>query len=143
MPKKNIGPRISDGSGEYLEKYFQSLNFGAQFVLEAWPVLHLFALKEMRGVFSPGELKLIIDVHNGFMPTAQITGQGILAQVMDGCELDRLGAKWDVDQKEIAKKIAYLKTFQRHALEIWAYAFWYGGNGDSTKDLEEYIKALL
>ena len=136
MPKKNIGPRISEEAAEYLGAYFQSLNFGAQFVLESWPVLHRFALKEMRGLFSKNELKLLLDAHNHYTPTSQTTGLLFPIQILNSCDMDRLDAKWSVDKEELMEKIACLKTFYRHSLEVWASGFRRGG-------MEDYIQALL
>ena len=56
MEKKKISPRIEGQSQSFFSKNFNTLNAGAEYVLDGFPMLYNRALHEMRGHFSDGEL---------------------------------------------------------------------------------------
>jgi hypothetical protein len=122
---KKIGPNISDAAAEWYPSLFSNLHAGATYILEALPRLYQRTLYEMKGVFSEGELSLMIDVMNGTMLTPQLAGQQIGANVSDGIALDHLDKKWEIDGKALNEKLAGLSPFQLACLEIRASGFWY------------------
>lgn len=122
MPK--IAPRIPDTTAELLPQQFGTVNAGAEYVLSAWPNLYRRTIAELRGVFSYGELMLILDVSNSTYLTPGLAGQHLPLSVADGIALDGLDKKWAVDEESINGKIRELTSFQAAALEIWARAAW-------------------
>jgi hypothetical protein len=146
--KNSIGPRISESAKDFFEALFASGNQGYQYALESFPALYQFTLdRELKGVFTDGELKLMLDVFNGTALTPQISGQHLLANVVDGIELDGLNSKWGVDKGKVIEKIKGLSLFQCACMELWANGFWYGGaspvgRGDGDV-IEGYVGRLV
>jgi hypothetical protein len=136
--KKNIGPRISAQAEKYYTDNFDSLNKGATYVLEAWPVLYRRTLAELKGRFVRGELCLMIDVSNGLFLTSSIAGEHLEIQCVDGMALDGLDEKWEIDRAEFTGKLTSLTLWQSAVLEVWARSFWEPEPGD----LEKYVSRL-
>ena len=133
--KKVVSARVTEGTLEFLERYFRNRTCGAEYLLESFP--NLFA-KEMAGIkekLNERELKLIIDVFNGLLPTPILAGHHLLASVEDGIRLDNLDMKWEIDAQVLLDKIEALSPAQRAILEIWAIGYW---QHDPLPDLEEY-----
>lgn len=147
MPKK-IAPMITDWSAAFYEETFKNLNAGSMFVLDAFPTLYKRALFDLKGIFTRGELCLMIDLFNGLILTPQIAGQHIAIEVKDGIELESLDKKWEVNKDEILVKLEGLDIFpfKKACLEIWLRAFWdgkrEGQEGSHKTDLESYVAQL-
>jgi hypothetical protein len=140
MPNRiNIGPRISEATGKWLEENFSSRNAGAEVILDAFPTLCKRALLSALAKLTPGEKSLIIDLHNAYAITPQMLGQGIAHQVADGIELDCLDKKWGVQKKAILIKLAALSPFDLACIEIWATAYWQA-NHYANRDLADYME---
>ena len=135
MRKTVVSPRVTKGTLEFLEKYFRTRTAGAEYILEA--ISHIFSqeMVRIREQFGPNELKLIIDVFNGLIPTPKMAGHHLLASVEDGISLDQLDAKWGVNGQEMLAKIKALTPAQRAMLEIWAIGYWHH---EPLPDLDEY-----
>jgi hypothetical protein len=119
-----IGPRVSEATGKWLEENFSSRNAGAEIVLDAFPTLHKRALKNALNRLTPGERNMLLDLHNAYVITPQILGQGVGHQVEDGIDLDELDKKWGVKKTKILKKLSAMAPIEIAALEIWATAYW-------------------
>jgi hypothetical protein len=132
-------PRISDRSAEFYRGIFGNLNQGLEYTLDAFPALYRYALNDLKGRFSRGELMLMIDVGNGLWLTPFMAGQHMSAQVSDGIVLDHLDEKWEIDGDVLNKMVAALTIFEAACLELWVQAFW--KNLDSL-DLEAYVADL-
>lgn len=145
MPKK-VTPLIEDESIKFFESNFRNLNAGVTYILEAFPSLYGRTMHDVKGVFTDGELRLILNVVNGLELTAQIAGKHLIFDVQDGIDLERLDEKWGVSKVDIIKKINNLSLFCLVCLEIWAKSFWQGkrsGQGEYVKmDLDEYVEKL-
>lgn len=143
---KKMAPRISEKTFDFLAKNFQSANFGAELLLDAFPDLDIITLRrELAGKFTAGELSFLIDIYNGTMLTSTGLGQTITGQVEDSFAFypGTYEEKWKIIRKETEEKIKALTCFQAACLEIWAHGFWYGGLGSENRDLNTYIKTLL
>lgn len=139
---KNLGPRIDDSSYAFLDRTFDNTHQGARFVLEAFPTLYQHGLREIRGRFSAGELKLLIDSYNGTGLTAQIAGQVLVGHVEDAMSLDALDSKWGVQAGDFLARLRSLTSFHAATLELWATAFWHT-DYDAPGSMERYIASLL
>jgi hypothetical protein len=143
MTRKSTAPRIGDKSAEFYPGLFQSLNWGLEYTLDAFPALYRRTLHDLKGKFSRGELCLMIDVFNATALTPQLAGQQIGANVADGIELDHLDEKWEIDGDALNAKIDALTIFEASCLEIWANGFWYRSNPEEPLDIETWVKQLL
>lgn len=143
MSKKNIAPRITDDCRSYLTDNFRNANAGAEYTLESANVLYRQTLRGLKGRFSDGELKLMIDVMNATMLTPVIAGGQLQGNVIGGIALDGLAEKWEIDGEVMIKKLTGCHIFEQHCLEIWANGFWYGGDPDKKLDIEARVKMLL
>jgi hypothetical protein len=142
MKTKTIGPRISAGVSKFYEKHFRSVNSGAEYTLSAFHNLCRSALVEVKGLFSAGELCLMIDVLNGTLLTPEIAGQTLYHNCIDGIALDFLDQKWEVDEASFKERLKSLTSFQAAALEIWAKGFWEGSDYNAQSDPREYAAVL-
>jgi hypothetical protein len=136
---KNVSPRISPKSQEFYAESFDSINAGAEYVLDAFPALYRRTIQLLKGRFSRGELMLMIDVNNGLWLTPGHAGQHMDIQVADGIALDALDEKWEIDGRALNAKIGALTIFEAACLELWVNAFW---AQDDHANIEEYVAAL-
>ena len=143
MPRKNTAPRIGDKSAEFYPGLFQSLNWGLEFTLDAFPALYRRTLHGLKGRFRQGELCLMVDVFNATTLTPQLAGQHLDVSVADGIALDALDKKWEIDGAALNAKIAALSIFEAACLEIWANGFWHRASPEEPLDLEGWIKHLF
>ena len=134
---KKITPRISDKTEQFLSENFKTINAGAEFTLEIFPVLFSRTLNSLKGRFTAEELSLMIDVFNTTILTTGIAGQHLHFGCVDSIELDGSDAKWDVDKTTFLNKTRDLKPFEAACLEIWVKGFWQGGH-----ELDQYVKKL-
>ena len=148
MPKK-CSPLISDQAIEFYTGTFDNLNAGVTYALEAFLPLYRRTLHEIRGKFTEGELSLLIDVSNGLCLTPGIAGQHTITQVADGCDLDKLDEKWEIDKKTFVEKLESLPIFSLACLEVWATGFWCSKNSQGEvgtyqgNDIKKWMEVLL
>ncbi len=128
--KTGIAPKIDIGAVEFYQNHFRTLNAGATWALETFPHLYRDALSDMRGVFSLGELSMVLEVLNGSaileLGSVGLSGRSIGIEIEDSFRLypGQYEAKWGVDPADLLPKINGLSRFNRVALEIWAAGFW-------------------
>lgn len=143
---KKVTPLIGDESIKFFESNFRNLNAGVTYALEAFPGLYSRSMHDIKGIFTDGELRLILDVVNDLELTPQIAGKHLILDIHDGIDLEKLDEKWSVNKGEIIKKINDLSLFHLVCLEIWAKSFWQGkrsGQNEYAKtDLDEYVLKL-
>lgn len=114
-----------------------------EFMLIAWKAIWRHSLAGMKGIFSTGELSLIIDIHNGHMVTPQTYGSNSVAVgISDSIALDGMAEKWDVDPSEILEKVHALTPVQAFCLELWSNGFWYGTQPDEGRDFDKYVEQI-
>jgi hypothetical protein len=139
--KKQIGPRVTEISAEFYASMFEAMTPGSEFVLDAYPSLYRKTLREVKGKFSPGELKLMCEVMMGCLLTPSLSGDHLLANAQSGAKYDGLDQKWEVDFSEFEKKFEALTIFQKSCLEVWTKVFW--TKGGQRKNLPTYVKELV
>jgi hypothetical protein len=143
--EKKITPRISEQTAEWIPANFANMNAGAEYILEAFPVLYRRTLEEIKGVLTKSELMVMIDVFNGHALTPRMSGQELWWSVSEGIKYDSLDQKWDIKKEDMQKKMEGLTTFQCACLEIWANGFWYAEKGieENRLDVEKHVEGLL
>lgn len=137
---------VSDSAEEFYPSQFADLETGLGYAIESFPDLFRRSLHDLKGKFSRGELMLLVDVFNSTMLSPQLSGQHIIAQVADGCDLDHLNEKWEIDKKTMLAKLKALPVFSLACLEVWANGFWYRQGAEtfqSAEDLEKWVGQLL
>lgn len=154
MPKKTtrknrVQPYITPEAEKFFNDLFDQPSEGLSFALEAYPVLYRQGIRALQGKFSEPELMLMIDLSNGLILMPQILGQHMIAEVEDGCALERLDEKWSVDKKTLLQKLNGLTLLERSMLEIFCNSFWMHSGPDGEKgsysgeELKKYISVLL
>lgn len=141
----NITIRISEIEVERLKKIYGKHTPAAQRAVESWFVLRQSTLRDLKGIFTENELKLLIDNENGslFNPETDYNPEFLAINVKDGCDFEELDKKWDVSLGVLIEKILKMKSAECLFLHDWIGQFWEGGYYKESRVLEEYIKELL
>ena len=142
MEKKKISPRIEDQSREFLSTHFSTLNAGAEYVLDGFPMLYNRSLHEMRKCFSESELSFLVEAFKDTKLSPQLAGQQFKIFCDDAMTFRNLDDKWKITSDEFLKKIENITSFQAACLEIWAKKFWFAKWKKGDKSLKEYVKSL-
>lgn len=108
--------------------------------VEMFQPAYNWTLKEIRGIFSMGELGLMLDVMNGVWLLPGLIGQHLLADVADGIALDGMDEKWEIQKDGIINKLQGLTFFQMCVLELWCKRFWTSNAKDGK--LQDYTQEL-
>jgi len=138
---KKMGPAVPTTAIDFYSNKFKSANAGAEFTLAAVPGLYQATLmRELKGRFTAGQLKMFVDVMNGTFLTAGLAGQHMQANVEDSFALypGMYEEKWDIDRTATEAALKELTAFQRAVLEIWVASFWL----DPDQGLEKYVAVL-
>lgn len=138
MPQ--VAARVTDEHEQWLKEYFRTKSAGAEFVVP-WAVDTFFrSINSVRGQFSAGELKTIIEAHKD---VRLLPDQSRLAylqlRVQDACELNMLHTKHGASKANLEAKIKRLNDTQAAALMIWATAYWVSKEQQES-DLDEYVR---
>ena len=142
MEKKKISPRIEDQSREFLSTNFSTLNAGAEYVLDAIPMLYNRALHEIKGHFSDEELSFLVEALKETKLSPQLAGQQFKIFCDDAMTFRNLDDKWKIKRDVFLKKIEDITSFQMACIEIWAKKFWFAKWKKGDKNLREYVKVL-
>ena len=142
MEKKKISPRIEGQSQDFLSKNFNTLNAGAEYVLDGFPMLYNRALHETREHFSDNELSFLVEAFKETKLSPQLAGQQFKIFCDDAMTFRKLDDKWKIKSDEFQKKIESLTSFQMACLEIWAKKFWFAKWKKGDKNLRAYVKSL-
>ena len=142
MEKKKISPRIEEQSREFLSTNFSTLNAGAEYVLDGFPMLYNRALFEIRERFSDAELSFLVEAFKETKLSPQLAGQQFKIFCDDAMKFRNLDDKWKIKRDAFLKKIEEITSFQMACLEIWAKKFWFAKWKKGDKSLREYVKLL-
>jgi len=150
MPKVNVGPRIDENAAKWYEEMFETRNAGVSYVLNVMPSMYLTTLRyELAGVFSSGELCMLLDVENAgtdFLVSYSSLGvmKSLLLGAQDSFDLypGSFEDKWGTSKEQFLPKLAQLTAFQEVCLKIWVARFW-DLTGEQTPDTDEYVSQLL
>ncbi len=139
MPQ--VAARISSDQERWLKDYFRTKSAGAEFILP-WAVDTFFrAIATIKGTFSPGELKTIVEAHKDLKLLPDHTRLSYLhLRVMDACDVNNVHLKHGAAKAHLETKIKRLDDTQATALMVWASAFWVSKNC-SVDSMDDYIKA--
>lgn len=148
-----IGPRINFASYEFFTKTFGNVNNGTKYLLDVFPALYNLTLREMKGIFTEEELRMMLEVVNSnefSIPGMGFPGKFLLKTVVHHLEEGNQYFNWKVDIKTITDKFDRLTNFQAFAFIIWCQpgVDLFGDEEDEENEelrkiVEEKIKMLL
>jgi len=145
---KKTGIQISPGSLELLGTLFKkgagkpNPSGAASYIVESFRNLYRQTLLKIKGLFTPEDLYLMLNVANGTILTPSIAGQQLLPSVEDGIALDSLDTCYETNGPALIEKMKTLSIPERAILEIWLKGFW-EQNGIKGLTIEDYIKPLI
>jgi hypothetical protein len=143
MEKKKISPRVEDQTRDYLSKHFSTINAGAEYVLDGFPMLYNRALHEIKGRFTEEELSFLVEAFKDTKLGAQLAGQQLRVYCDDAMTFRKLDEKWHLERDGLLQKIREMPSFQTACLEIWARTYWFRKWNKGEKAMREYVAALL
>ncbi|WP_461211157.1 hypothetical protein [Desulfocurvus sp. DL9XJH121] len=140
MPQ--VAARVTNEHEQWLKEYFRTKSAGAEFVVP-WAVDTFFrSINTVRGQFSAGELKTILEAHKD---VKLLPDQSRLAylqlRVQDACDLNMAHVKYGAGKANIEAKLKRLNDIQAAALMIWATAFWVSKE-QKESDMDEYVRQI-
>lgn len=144
-----VAPKIQAASAAWYREMFPSLNSGATFALNIFPDIYRYALMEIRGKFSKGELGMVLDVLNGhdvlfvaYSTSTSLIGHHLVLEIADSFRLypGVYEEKWGIsDSQDFLKRLGDLSMVHKMSLELWAASFW----RNNESDLEQHCAPLL
>jgi hypothetical protein len=111
--------------------------------MQAYHILLLDSLHEIKGNFTKGELNLMFDTVNGHMLTPILAGHSLISNVEDAIALRGLDQKWQIDGPLLMKKLESLGRYKAAALEIYTVAFWEQEHYQTQEKHENFLNILL
>lgn len=134
--------RDMEENPKYREDYIKNLQ---DILLNAFHFNYSVVMKELKQIFTSGELKCILDVMNGSnmlvfehpdAPGSAMFGQMVVPNVEDSLRLypGEYEQKWEFKKDEMLSKVGSLSRFQSCCLELWAAIFWNDPNGIDVND---------
>ncbi len=138
MPQ--VAARINDDQERWLKDYFRTKSAGAEFILP-WAVDTFFrAISSIKGAFTAGELKTIVEAHKDVRLLPDTTRLSyLLLRVSDACETNNVHIQHGASRASLEAKIKRLDDTQATAVMVWASAFWVSRNC-TAESLDEYIR---
>lgn len=139
MPQ--VAARISEEQERWLKDYFRTKSAGAEFILP-WAVDVFFrAISTIKNVFTPEELKTIIEAHKDVKLMPDTTSSSYLVlRVAEACDKHKTNEHYGCVRSSLEAKLRSLDATQTTALTVWACAYWVSRSCNAA-NLDEYIKA--
>ena len=136
--------RLPENYHESFRKIGDNTSQNAIQAITGYIELKRHTLNELKGVFTPNEVKYLVDISNAtmFMTEYAASLSMLIARVEDANELEGMAEKWGVDFDKFKQKLEKLTASQVYFLQLECYNYWYGSDEDPG-DLEVFIKTLL
>lgn len=98
-------------------------------------------VEELKRVFLPSEMMMLLDVMNGTLLNSGLMGQQVAANVGDSFALypGLYEEKWGVQRDLMEIKLAHLNAWQLGVLEVWAERAWESISAESGFDFRAYV----
>ncbi|MBO4295283.1 MAG: hypothetical protein IKT16_05640 [Desulfovibrio sp.] len=138
MPQ--VAARINEEQERWLKDYFRTKSAGAEFILP-WAVDTFFrGISNVKSIFTPAELKTIVDAHKDVKIDPDNTRPSYLAvRILDACDRNKINAAHGASKSSLELKLRTLDDTQAAALTVWACAYWVSRNCTAAT-LDDYIK---
>lgn len=134
--KQNISPKIPTDTRDWYGTIGKTVNAGATYALEAFPVLYKSILFFLRGRFTAEQLKLIVQCFENHRMNPQLATLQ-LTTLLSNLSLTT-GDKQAISQ--LLGIISALNPADCMVLEVWAHSFWIS---DEQPNLDEFISPLV
>ena len=133
--KKITSPRIEQRAADWYPTVFPNLHNGLVYILEVFPQMYRWTLREMQGTFEHEELLGIISATVNMELSPSMAGEHIIPAVKNF-----FGS---TPAHDLIAKFQTLTTCERVCLEIWACGYWIALERDPGLDPEDWITPLL
>ena len=139
MPQ--VAARINDDQERWLKDYFKTKSAGAEFILP-WAVDTFFrAIMSIKDMFSPAELKTIVQAHKDTRLLPDNTRLDyLLLKITDACNTGKIHIEFGASKTALEAKLKRLDDTQATAIMVWAAAYWVSKTLDANS-LDEYIRS--
>lgn len=101
-------------------------------------------VEELKRIYTPEELWMMLDVMNGTWLAGGLMGQHISASVADSFQLypGTYEEEWKVDRQQLESRLAKCNPWQLAVLELYCARFWefVSGSGGPAFDSKAYTK---
>lgn len=111
-----------------------------EFLAGCMAQVYAATLPALKGRFTAGELKLMLDLANSLFLQPGLFGQQLPVEIEDS-HLDNLPEKWAVDQAELLRKLDDSSLVELGVLELWTKAFW-DAEDNGAETVEMYVNQL-
>ena len=139
MPQ--VAARINDDQERWLKDYFKTKSAGAEFILP-WAVDTFFrAIMAIKDMFSPAELKTIVQAHKDIRLLPDNTRLDyLMLRITDACNTNKVHTEFGASKTALEAKLKRLDDTQATAIMVWAAAYWVSKTLDANS-LDEYIRS--
>jgi hypothetical protein len=96
----------------------------------------------LKGVFTAGELRLMITAMAGAEMSPMLAGQYLPINSASAVLLDEIDKTYNVEFDNLNQKLLRMSTPELMILEIWIQGFWQSV-ANHGQDLDEYIQVAL
>ena len=147
--KVGITPKIEESALELFGQIFRKKNGapnpqgGATYIVEAFRAIYRQNLLDLKGKFSPQEIKLMLHAVKDSELSSEFAGRRLMEHTMDSISLDGALAEFGVDLVEFTEELGKLSVPQLAYLELWMQAYWNQVNDAAALEIDEYIKPIL
>lgn len=135
--------RLPENYHESFRKIGDNTSQNAIQAITGYIELKRHTINELKGVFTPNEMKYLVDISNAtmFMPEYAASLSMLLARVEDANELEGMAEKWNVDFIVFKQKVERLTAAQVYFLQLECYNYWYGSD-DAPGDLDKFVQTF-
>ena len=139
MAKQTTSIRFDEDTKKLVQQYPTSQRGVEEFTWRVTEIIRTASdmlrhtKRELAGLLTQPEACLIADVCNSLLYYSNVNPKSVLlGSVEDGCILDGLAAKWDVDKAALLAKLNSLTEYQAYVVLTMAFEFWQNPNPDTA-----------
>jgi hypothetical protein len=115
---KTASPRISKKSERFYTMNFETINFGVEYVVEAFPAMFTKLGEGIVGQFTRAEVECLEDALSGTWLIPRRAGKNLHSALAEAIEVDKIDETYGVNGKLLINKIAGMHIFDIMMLEI-------------------------
>jgi hypothetical protein len=138
--------KLSQNAEKNLPEIYGKKTPGAERAVECYLYIRRHTLLELRGIFTPEELKGMVDSYNGTLMDAQWMSNKDMAvgHLEDAERFEYISQKWGFDFDKFIQKVKKLTSAQIFFLQeeinrFWNYDSAYKSKEGSGPDLETFV----
>lgn len=140
----NVSPYLQKSTKDFLSKFADKPNTAAGLILESFPYLYNYTLRELRGYFTENELNGLVSSYNGTMMTEQFLANpaAFLMHIDDSEEFEFISKQFEFDFAAFRAKCEKLTAGQVYVLLLEINRFWNvpAAYGSPSPDLKKFYE---